>query len=280
MRSQPPLDVLAVLRLLLGNWHIVVPGTLLFAMLGLAFTFLLERQYRAEVLLLSVTDAADGLTLVPEQLTALSRVLDPGNLSRSPSAEALATLRSRAFAESFIVGNGLTPVLDRGPILPLPSTKATSPSINKAVSAFHREVLKVSQDRRSGTILLTVTWSDRHQAAAWANALVESANQTLRMRALDEAEANLRYLTRELERTAVVGVRDTIFRLTESQVRSKMLANTRVEYAFKVIDPARTSDEDQYISPRRSIYAFAGASLGIGLALLVISRRRAANAGA
>jgi uncharacterized protein involved in exopolysaccharide biosynthesis len=109
---------------------------------------------------------------------------------------------------------------------------------------------------------------------------VAKANARLRAEAIREAEQNLRYLTRESERTESVEVRRSIYSLIEAQVNSAMLANVRPDYAFKVIDPAHPPDPKNKVAPQRALLAIAGGLLGAILAgLLVLWRQRTSLGG-
>ncbi len=57
-----------------------------------------------------------------------------------------------------------------------------------------------------------------------------------------------------------------MYELIENETKSRMLANTRKEYAFTVVDPA-SAPEDR-IWPRRSLMVITGVAIGGILGLL------------
>jgi uncharacterized protein involved in exopolysaccharide biosynthesis len=64
-----------------------------------------------------------------------------------------------------------------------------------------------------------------------------------------------------------VEVQQAIYRLIEAQTKKKMIASTRVEYAFTTIDPA-VPPEGKY-RPNRSVMVVTGLLLGLILGIFV-----------
>ena len=77
------------------------------------------------------------------------------------------------------------------------------------------------------------------------------------------------YLNSELETTTVVGVRQAIYSVIQSQIEQIMLATVRDDYAFKVLDPAIAPDPDDTAFPNRPIFGFVGLVLGLAFAVVI-----------
>ena len=73
----------------------------------------------------------------------------------------------------------------------------------------------------------------------------------------------------ELEKTSVVGTRNAIYSLMETQIQNIMLANVRKEFAFKVIDPAVVLDDDDFFRPDRLVLAILGLAAGLTLSVFL-----------
>jgi uncharacterized protein involved in exopolysaccharide biosynthesis len=58
-----------------------------------------------------------------------------------------------------------------------------------------------------------------------------------------------------------------MYSLIESETKTLMLANGRVEYAFAVVDPARIPEHRE--RPKRSLMAATGLALGMVVGVLV-----------
>jgi uncharacterized protein involved in exopolysaccharide biosynthesis len=107
------------------------------------------------------------------------------------------------------------------------------------------------------------------------------ADSTLRERAVAEAQRNLDYMRAQLEKTEIVEVREAVYRIMESQLKAIMLAQSRKEFAFRILDPATAPDPDQIARPKRAMVIVAGLIGGLllgvllGLVRSIFSMRRA-----
>jgi uncharacterized protein involved in exopolysaccharide biosynthesis len=102
--------------------------------------------------------------------------------------------------------------------------------------------------------------------------MVEQANEELRARAIAEADNSLEFLRRELARAEAVELQQAIYRMMEVQIKRKVLANSRPDFAFSIIDPPVIPDEDRYSHPNRPLIVAASlfASLFVGLAMVFV----------
>ena len=137
------------------------------------------------------------------------------------------------------------------------------------------QIIDIQVEKKTNLITLTVLWKDREQAVAWANRLIQRANANLRAKAITETQQSLSYLEKELAKTSVVEVQNTIYRVMETQIKTMMMANTQEQFAFKVIDPAEIVDEDAYVKPKRPLMIALGGVAGLFLGVLVVFIRQA-----
>lgn len=190
--------------------------------------------------------------------------------------QAIELLKSRGFLAEFIRRRDLLPVLfaeDWDPDAKRWTVAASKvPTINDGVDRFRRKVLKVD-DRAGSTIRVIVDWTDRAQAADWANDLVATLNERARQRAIEESQRSLAYLDTQLAETTTVAVRESIFRLVEENLNRAMLANVRREYVFEVLDPAVAADVDRPQRPRKVLLLMLGFLAGLALAALAVALR-------
>jgi len=259
---------------------VVLGCVLLFTALAAAAAFIMVPKYRVQVVMLPVKadDARSALAGMVGQLGGLAGLAGLSLGGGSNKDEYLEYLRSNAFTARFIEDQQLLPVLfdkywDEDNARWDVDDPEDVPTLADGVRRFDRSVRAVQEDRRTGIVTLSVIWKDRELAAKWANRLVEQANRDLRQRAIEEAEASLRYLDVELAKTNVVDLQQSIYRLIEAQIRAKMLANVREAYAFKVIDPAIAPDADDWIRPKRAAMIAIGAFAGLLAALAVVTWR-------
>jgi uncharacterized protein involved in exopolysaccharide biosynthesis len=191
--------------------------------------------------------------------------------------EAIAILRSRQFTEGFISDQNLLPELFDSLWDRKTSTWSVTgdkqPTLGKAYKKFDEQVRSITEDKKTGLVLLQVDWRDPAMAALWANSLVDRLNRAMRARALAQVTKSLSFLDGELEKTTDTDTRLAINRLVEMQIRQRMLANVTEEYAFRIVDRATAPDKWDRIRPKRVLMAISGLLAGLVFGLLSVAIR-------
>lgn len=266
----------------LARQRVLVVGTVLVvAALATAIAFLLTPVYRAEVVMLPVTDEETGLKSIVGQFGGLASLAGVNLPSGGQQEEVIAILESRAFTAAFISDRQLLPTLfaDRWD----PATKSWTdpqdePSLGEAVEMFNGRVRDISSLAGTQAVTLAIEWPDADLAADWANDLAARLNESVRRRDIARAERSIEYLNRQLEKTQVREVQRALFRLLESQLKTVMLAEVNDEYVMRVIDPAVAPPADDFIRPKRALIIAVGFVLGLVLAVgLVVWREFSTN---
>jgi len=247
--------------------------------LASAAAFLMPPVYRSEVLVVPAegSQAKGGLSSLLDRFGGLAGLagLNLAGSSGGQSQQAIELLKSRGFLAKFIQENNLLPVLF-GSCWDEPAKQWICdpddvPTIDDGVERFRRRVVHV--DDRGSTIAIRIDWTDRELAAEWANLLVETLNERMRQRAIEESKRSLEYLDRQLTGTSTVEVRASIYRLVEEQLNKAMLASVRREFVFEVLDPAVPSDPDRPQRPRPALFLTIGVLAGGALAALAVALR-------
>lgn len=263
--------------LMASKWLILACATLCFAA-ATTLAFIMTPKYEARVVSIYAKEDSGGR--LAGQFGGLADLAGINLGSGSDGSDAaLAFLKSRTFLDRFIAENELLPALYAGI---WDSQKKTwtvppeeQPTPYKAYQFFNNELLNVATDQKTGLITLTITWKDREQAVRWANTLVHEANEQLRQKTIAETQQSIAYLEKELQKTSVVEVQNTIFRVMESLIKTMMMANTQEQFAFKVIDPAIVVDEDSFVKPKRPLMMALGLLGGLFLGIVVVFLRKA-----
>lgn len=243
-------------------------------------SFLIQKQYDASIVISPVTTTSDkplgGGAL--GSLSGLAALAGMSLGSDSKKNESLATLESQAILQRYIVENNLMPILyedkwdaRRGKWTVTDPEKM--PTLWKAIQFFKKNVRTISTNSKTGVVTLTVRWRDAATAAKWANGLVKITNDYERERAIAESDRNIAYLTQQAAGTDVVGIKQAIYNLLQSEISKNMIARGTPEYAFKVIDPALVPEKAAF--PLKKVWvavAFFGSFL---LATLVVLARLA-----
>lgn len=263
--EEEPIDWRAYWQILVGYRRLIGIITGATTLVALLAAFLITPVYRAEVLLAPVSqEKSSGLSASAGQFGDLAAVagINLGE-KKDKTAENIAALKSRTLSTTFINQEGLKPALFPGKWdVEKKKWKDADdvPTDWEAFSIFDKSIRLVSVDRKTGLVTLTIDWRDPTLAATWANSLVKHVNNRLRTDAIAETDKSIGFLEAQLAQTSSVEVQQAIYRLIEAETKNKMIASTREEYAFKVIDPAVVPEKR--VGPRRGLIVLFGVVLG------------------
>lgn len=271
--------LVAVIRLARRDWRPILVVFLAVTALAVAAAFLLPKRYEGAVLLNYVSvEPESGLASLAGQFGGLAALAGfDVTASVVQRNEALAAMASRQFSAQFIEKHDLMPVLfpdlwdanaGRWNV-----TGSDVPTISDGFEEFDSNMRRVTEDKSTG--LITVAIRDRNPArvAEWANDLVAEADRQLRQRALRDAQFTIAFLEKELSENNVLEVRQAVAQVLEAEINKATLANGRAEYAFRVVDPAVTPEDDEYVWPNRLLIVALGIVLGLGLGFAYVLLR-------
>jgi LPS O-antigen subunit length determinant protein (WzzB/FepE family) len=276
------IDLWAVWQTLLEGKLILITTTVVFLALATSVAFLMTQKYEAKVVFTFPDDGKYGPTLgaMAGHLGGLADLAGMGTSGGSNKEASLAYLRSRIMLEGFIKENDLLPILyskkwDVATKKWRTDDSEDIPTLWKAYELWTKRIFDLQYDKKANIATLTITWKNREQAVAWANGFIARANANLREKTIAETQLTLSYLEKELQKTSVVEVQNTIFKVMENQFKTMMMANTQEQFAFKVIDPAQVVDEDAFVKPNRPMIVGIGGFAGLFFGILAIFIRRA-----
>lgn len=249
------------------HWLLIVICAAVFGALATVYAVSSPIVYRTQVVLIPKSDSTESNSVLDNLGGLAGLVGAEGQTSRK--AEALAILRSRQFTEMFIEKFSLRDVLFADTVIEDPDDA----TVYDAYLLFDQDIRKISENLAEGTVTVAIEWTDRNQAAEWANQLVAELNQGMRARAINEYDRTLEYLQKELGQTTEIGVRQGLYNLIEENTRAIALANVQVEYAFSVVDSAAPPDPDAYFKPQRPAIVLSGLLVGLIAGLLVAMLR-------
>jgi uncharacterized protein involved in exopolysaccharide biosynthesis len=267
--------------LMRANRRILIITTAVMVGLSLVYVFVARDWYRAEVLM-KVADQKQNQGILSGLsgggLGGLASLAGIEIGGENKSAEALAVLRSREFAEAFITDLNLLPVFfyrewDASAKRWKSSDPDKQPDIRDGIRYFDEVILTVKEDKKTGLITLSVDWTDRATAAAWADLLVERVNDRMRQRAISDADGSVRYLKQELAAATVLALQQSIARVLEIDLQKLALASAEKEYTFRVIDHAQVPKRRWVAHPHRVLIVLGAFFLGMmGSGAFVMAR--------
>jgi uncharacterized protein involved in exopolysaccharide biosynthesis len=257
-----------LLSLFRRKW-IALIAVLIGATAGALIAAFTDRAWRSEAQLVVVkgdeeSGSLGGLGSELGGISALAGISLPTDSARS---EYIATLKSTGLAREFIRKGTVALDFCKANIITCsdPSSWKDGPPeelLYRMVRKFQRSVMDVQEDKLTGIIRVSMTWVDRVIAAQWVNGIVAAANNQLQRRAIEDAHRRLDYLRDTVTKTDLVPLRDAVSRLMEGQVKTAMMAETRPDYAFRVVDEGRPAAQYDYVKPRRAVMIAFGGVLG------------------
>jgi uncharacterized protein involved in exopolysaccharide biosynthesis len=239
------------------------------ALVAVVIALVSKPVFRAQVVAMDVRERGGMNAAVGGQLGGLAALAGVNIGADGVPREASAVLKSRTLASRFVEREALLPQLLEGQ-----SEKAT---LWFAVERLRNDVLSIVEEPRSGLITVTVDWRNPDEAARWANAFVALADDMLRRRAIEDHERNIKYVNEQISQTAALPVRSALFKIIEDETKNLMLARSRQDYAFFVVDAAVVPESR--IAPRRALIVSLGVALGVLLAVLTAFARDAISGG-
>jgi uncharacterized protein involved in exopolysaccharide biosynthesis len=281
IRLEPPMvNLSAVAHAVRSDWRVVIALVVLGGGLAVIRDLVISPTYRSEIIVAVVNDNTGASESGTGSLGALASLAGV-NLSGAESkrAEYLAILQSRRISTKFIRLENLMPILFANRWDSKSNAWRTSkwqrpPTETDAEEYFRKNIMTVSDDKKTGLINVRIDWRDPVLAANWANGVVALLNEEVRHTAVDEGRKSIDYLNEELAKTNVSEIRQSISRLLESRLNRIMVANVQAQYALRTVDPALPSDPTRPAKPRRVLDAVAGTILGFSVGLVVAMWRR------
>ena len=263
-----------------GKWVIffvtlIVGGTI--ASVG----WLIPKQYSATVLVSPVTSSTSasqlgGFGALGSQLGGLASLAGVSLGGDPKKNESLAVLQSDEITRNYIISQNLLPVLfsknwdaEKGQWKT--SNPKKVPTAWKANQYFKKGIRTVTTDPKTGLSTMTIKWKDPVVAAKWANDLVKMTNDYMRADAIRESERNITYLNEQALKTDILGARQAIYTLLQTEINKQMLARGSDAFALKIIDPAEPPEEQS--SPKKLNWLLAGFFSGLFLSIAMLFLR-------
>jgi uncharacterized protein involved in exopolysaccharide biosynthesis len=269
-------DLKRVVRLIVKGYRWIVVSVILTTTVAIVMAVTTQNVYRAYTVLAPAGSGESGgiLKSLLGQAGSLASLVDVNAKDNDPTIEAIAVLQSRKFIEDFIVDRGLLPdIAQNGMQIGIAhgTSKAPNPpSLWRVYDFFKKNILEVERDKSTPLVTVRIYWSNREEAADWANEIVRRLNMKMRDRAIAEAEKGITYLNLELDKTAILPLRESIYKLIENDIKQKTIANVRDDYVFRVVDPAFVPDIREKVRPFRTVYGIMGIITGVLLGVFAL----------
>ncbi len=183
--------------------------------------------------------------------------------------EALAILTSRKFLENFV---------DERQLLKVLFFESWDSVNNKWVDDMEEipqnsdgyetlsGALNISFDK--SLISVEFVYGKKEIVAYILNDLIDEVNSFIRTQSISASDKNINFLKNEIANTQLAGSQEMLYRLVETEIQSIMLANTRQDYAFKIIDPA--VEPLHPAGPNRKLIVIIGTIVGFIFTIFLV----------
>ena len=217
--------------------------------------------------MVSSLDSSSQTSLIGGLLGSSSEMnLSSGQVTKE---EALAILTSRKFLENFVEERQLLKVLfpkswdseNKVWVVDREDIPQNSDGFELLSSA-----LDISFDR--SLISVEFIHGKKDIVAYILNDLIDEVNSFIRIQSITASDKNINFLKNEIANTQLAGSQEMLYRLVETEIQSIMLANTRQDYAFKIIDPA--VEPLHPAGPNRKLIVIVGTLLGFILTIFLV----------
>jgi uncharacterized protein involved in exopolysaccharide biosynthesis len=127
------------------------------------------------------------------------------------------------------------------------------PTIQDAYKLVKDELLRVSRDRKTDVITVSI----EHKSPEFARSVVQyyltELSEGLRAKVIKDAQENMRFLTEQLDRTNDPLLREKIYGMLAKEIEKGTFARAQTYYGFYVLDPPIAPDLNKKASPKRSL---------------------------
>jgi uncharacterized protein involved in exopolysaccharide biosynthesis len=265
-------------RLLLRHIRLFLLLTFSFGVITFGISYLFAPLYKADITLIPTEETlgVDQNSLLGGFSSIASLVGAGAGALGSKESEALAILKSRGLVLSYMQEHDLLPILFANKWDPTTHKwksykKNYVPTLEDGYRVFDKQIRNIVENRKTNVITVYMTWRDPRLAKQWADGLVDAANAFIRAQEIERSTSNLDYLKSASENTAIMEVKNSIYKLMESEIKKQMIAMGNKNYAFRVVDPAVVPERKVF--PMHSYFGVFGAALGAMIWLLLVAFR-------
>ena len=277
------LDIFFIIKKIWNQKILISSLFILSCILVVLFAISLPNIYKSRVILAPVTNLSDSSMMQNSALSSLASITGRKITNQANSTnEAVQILKSYKFFSEILTEYDMKPLL-MGSIgwdsnkkeLIMNSdiydlNKKTwidiTPTDQEAYE-YWVEIFSVSQDIDTGFLAMEIKHFSPYLAKKWLDNIVYSINEKAKSKAILEAENSIEYLKPQFQKTELSEVKLVLASLIQEQIQTIMLAKSKPEYLFKVIDPAYAPESKS--EPKRSVICIIGAFLGLFFSIII-----------
>tara|TARA_B100001173_G_scaffold284100_1_gene270081 strand:- start:209 stop:1132 length:924 start_codon:yes stop_codon:yes gene_type:complete len=141
----------------------------------------------------------------------------------------------------------------------------TSIPSNQEAHEFYREILQVSEDKKTSFISISIEHVSPHIAQRWVELIIFKINSHMKELDKELAQNSINFLEESYKKTNLSEIKDVISSLLANQLQTLMLAESSEDYVFKPISSPLAPEEKS--KPNRLLICIFGTLFGFMLAV-------------
>ena len=270
----------------------IIAITAMFAVASVIYALSVPNQYKATALLAPAQSDGGGLSGALGQLGGLASLagvsLGGGESGEAQIAQEI--MKSWSYIEGFIADNNIAVEVyaaegwSKGSntleinndaydvettewLIEDESGTINPPSSFQLFAAFSG-MLSISEDKKSGLVLVSIEYYSPQIAKQWVDMYVESINRFMQQRQIEKVTININYLQEQIEKAAIAEMQEVFYTIIEEQTKNKMLAEASPDYVFVAVGPSMVPELKS--QPKRVLICILGALLGGMLSVLLV----------
>lgn len=286
------LSLYGLFSLFIKNWLTLCISGFSVAIIALVWSLFQPNVYTAKTMLMSIEEDSSKLEGMAGNLGGLASLagLNIGEKGDTNSKLAIELLKSREFIAKFIDKYDLLVPIMAAESWDLASNtliinpdvydentkqwvrtatapRKTKPSLLEAYDKFIT-LIEVEEVPKSNFVNVSIKFYSPYMAAEWTRNIIHMLNEEIRNYDKDEANDSIEYLKKIATESNISDLRKVFSKLMEEQLKSKMLAEIRKDYVFKVVDPAIAPELKS--EPKRAIIVVVAGFLGGILGIVIV----------
>jgi uncharacterized protein involved in exopolysaccharide biosynthesis len=276
-------DIISLIR---DNFTFFISFISLFALSSIVISLNMTNKYTSSAVLEVMEKSSEGQSqsFSGSSIAALTGISIGGSASAGDASYTImAIIKSRTFANHlFKIGENLPSILAwkkydpnskkiiYDPLIYNSETKEwviPQPSYLEGYRRLHQS-LEISRSDESGFLYLNFEHPSPYYAQYLVDLIIKEVNSIRRSQDLKSTEESLTYLYNQLKNTRESELQLSINQIIESQLRKKMLANIKDDYAISAID-------EPFVpliktSPTRSYIVIVSTITGFILSIMIL----------
>ena len=288
--SGDEIDLRELFNVILKGKKLIIAITSIFAICSIVYSLMLPNYYSSESILVPRdSEKSSGLTQY-SGLASMAGISLPKSGGTSVF-EVVEIIKSREFVKHLMTFENVMPSIMAAKSYDAASqelyfdpeiynaktkTWTRKPSQNKAPKPSYLEthkaylggILSISQDKKTGLILIVIEHISPVFAKDFLALIIKEANTLKREKDIGISSRALSYLKDELSNTSLVEIKESINQLIETQLETRMMAKINEEYSLVIIEPPFIPEERS--KPNRAYIVVLATLFGGMLSLMII----------